>query len=896
MIFSTAVHLLSAQQVKDSILINQDSIKATSITEDKSDIEYTIQYSANDSIYFDVATQTVYLYGGIDNKSKGLAHVDYGDISIDAAYIEINWLTNIITAKGTNNTPDSSYLGAPVFKDGDELFEMDSMKFNTDKNRAIVSGPYTQKSINEHLKANQLYKDENDNLYLDKGQFCPCEDPNASTYIKANKIKVIPNKRVITGPFQLWIADLPTPVFLPFGLFPISQKKTSGVLIPSYGESVNRGFFLKNGGYYWAINDYMDLSLLGEVYTKGGWGLNSIYKYKNRYKFVGDVNLRYNKRVSNSDEIANKSVVNDFWVNWNHKPRSVSGRRFSANINGGTSTYNSNNAYSANNYLSSQFNSAITYYQPIKNTPFSLSVNARHNQNVVTNVFEFTLPEVNVSMNRVYPFKKFAERKSILQDFYKTFSFSYRNDFRNEITNAPVVTSFPFQIASVDTSVYDTLGLDFMDKENISRLLDRAQFGMKHVVPISASFSLGSYKINPSFNYTEFWYNKNFDYTYSDADSAVGVNSNLGFSRAASWNTGASLTTRYYLTSYLVGKRKLQVRHTIIPRVSFTYRPDFSDSRYGYYQKDLVVDEEGTTRDVSRYQGMLFGSPGSGKSSSLGFSLSDVIEMRQTKEDSTRKKIQKTRLIDNIGASGSYNLAAEQFNLSNIAVNARTKLIKNLIDVNFVTSINPYVFTKDTAGNDVEQNIFAWQAKDKLAGQMVNTKGIGSLENVRLSLGTNLSPKTFKKKTDNSEDEDDDDDDALGTKSLDSLSQDDKDHIERYKDAYWDFSIPWSLSIRYNLSRTKIGFADPTINQSITFNGTVNLTEKWRVGFNSGFDLINKEITYTSVNIVRDLNCWEMSLNWVPFGVRQSYVFNLYIKSDLLKQLKLSRRRDWYDR
>lgn len=860
-------------------------ISANTYSTEKGDIETTINYYAEDSIYFDVKKQVVYLFGGVNSKNEPLAYVKYGDIELKAAYIEINWADNLIKGRGLINE-EGQYIGFPRYKDlkqGDE-YTMDSLDYGIKTRRALSTHIYSQQSKDEHIKGDKVLLNENGELLIQDGKFCPCEDPDASTFIKAGKIKVIPGKRVVTGPFQLWIADLPTPLFLPFGLFPISQQRTSGVMIPNYGEDINRGFYLRDGGYYWAINDKNDLQLLGNMYTKGGWGINTKYHYKDRYRYDGNLDLRYNKRINFSDEVLNRAEQNDFWLSWSHKPKARGGKRFTSSVEAGTSTYNASNSNLTNNYLSTNFKSSISYYTPFKNTPFSMGVNFRHNQNTVTEIINFTLPEVNLSMNRQYPFKNLKTPFKPINNFIKTINFSYRYDIRNEISNAPVNSSFPFTVANPDSTDSDTLEIK---PDHFQALLDRARFGMKHTIPISGSMSIGAIKINPSFNLTAYGYTKQLDYAYSAADSAVNVFHQQGLTHTINYNASVSANTRVYALYKLKGARQPAIRQIMTPNISYSYKPDFGEDRFGYYQ-NVRTNEDFDSTIVSRYNGFIFGTPSRGKQSSVGFSLQNVFEMRKNEkvdpndstgtkhlnEDGSIKRTKPKKLLSSLNMSSSYNFAADSLKLAVFNLSARTDIDirKTRLNVNFRSSFDPYIY--DSIGTTQRR-------VDRFA--IDQGQGLAKLTSANLSLSTNLNQNALKREI--QQDEVDP-----------SIDPDYIDFINNNQDLYVSWDVPWSLNMSYNISYSKVGFAEQKLTQSFTVSGDLSLTEKWKLSASSGYDFVNKKLTYTVVNVRRDLNCWEMSFRWIPFGYRQSYNFAINIKSQILKDLKLSRRRDWTDR
>lgn len=860
----------------DSTVVVPDSLKR------KRDIETTVKYTARDSTVLDAITKITYLYGD--------AQVDYGNISLKADYIELNYLTNITNAKGTLDST-GKLRGTPVFKEGSESYTAEEMRYNFKTKKAIIKGVVTKQG-DGNIRGEQVKKDPEDNLYIHNAKYTTCDLKHPHYYINASKIKLVHDKEVVTGPFNLVIADIPTPLGFLFGLFPMTKNKpngTSGIIVPTYGEEPGtngRGFFLRNGGYYWAMNQYIGMTFLGEIYSRGGWGASVLSTYKKRYSFDGSFSLRYNKRrVENND--ATFTIGQDFWIDWSHRPVPRGVSSFSASVSAGTSKFNSRNAfaYSPNDYLSSAFRSSVSYSTSFRGTPFRTAINLQQDQNVRTGVMNLTLPAVTLNMNRIYPFKTAT---STGKGWWETVNVGFDFTGGSFLTNAPTSAgSYPFRLARsvpegtptfVNSSnvVRDTV-IPF-NFSNINALLKRAQVGGSYTVPLSASLKLLRYfSLNPSVSLQGYVYPQRLNFT--NTLDGVRVDTIRQFSHAYNFSTSVGFTTRIYGTFNLKGKRIQAIRHTIIPSVSLGYSPDFSDPSFGFYQ--TVRTSASVEQRYSRYQGFRNGGPSTGRAGSVGFSVNNTLEAKvRAKNDSTGKKFEKVSLLNALNLSGSYNLLADSLKLSNINLSANTRFLKT-IDVSMSSTFDPYTYipapgsTSTTVGPGIKTNRYLWHTQQKLA----------NLSNANIAIGTSFTPGGNKKN------------DKARTDRVNNADAppEDKQKILDNPNLYVDFNVPWSLQVSYSFNYSKQGLSKATYSQTMSFSGDVSLTPKWKVGFNSGYDFVNKGISYTTINIHRDLHCWEMSFNWTPFGGRQYYSFTINVKSAILKDLKLNRQRSFYD-
>ncbi|MEP2023090.1 MAG: putative LPS assembly protein LptD [Reichenbachiella sp.] len=848
----------------------------------RGDIETTIDYKARDSIFFDLGNQMMYLYGE--------SQIDYGDISLSADRISLDWVTNSIQA---NYTLDSAgkKVGKPIFSEKQDVYETDDIKYNFKSKRALINGVITEQD-GAFMHGEKVKKNEKNEMFIRGAKYTTCDHAYPHYYIKSSKLKVIPNNKVVSGPFNLYFGEIATPIGFPFGMFPQPKEKASGIIFPSYGEDQNRGFFLRNGGYYFDINDYMDLKLTGDIFTNGSYGLQSVSTYRKRYAFSGNFNLRYNK--TNSTQFEDDSFSKDFWLNWSHSPQSAGTSRFSASVSAGTSTYsaNANNVgYDYEQSVNAQFNSNISYSKTFQGTPFNLSLNARHSQNISTEIVNVTLPELSFNMNRIYPLKNIVSSKN---GILSKLGFSYNLVAKSELSNATVANP-SFDVINRNPLDDSVIGFS---SDNLAALFDRAKLGARHTIPVATSFNVMKYfTVSPSFNYTEVWYPKELQYSYDAEEEGVRVDTLRQFSRAGWYSSGASVSTRFY-GMYNFGGGKVQaIRHVITPSVGFSYSPDFGDPSKGHYE-EVQVDEDGNTRILSKYQGFAYGGPALGENASLSFSMNHNIEMKVKSKNDSIEEYKKVKIFDNLSMSSGYNFLADSFNLSNINVNARTSLFNQMVSVNMSGTIDPYVYVLDSIGET--DNVYQRRI-DRLAWN--NGGGLGKLTRGNVAIGLNLKPKGSQSKQDNNGDNgrnigmndghinnSDPDNPFLPGQEENQMAGNVNQFISRDPNQYVPFDVPWALNINYAFNYTKNGFNDAVITQTLNFNGNLSITDKTRIGFNSGYDIKNKEFTVTRLNVGRDLHCWTINFNWVPFGPRQSYFVEIRVNSQLLKDLKLDKK------
>ncbi len=855
----------SGEVSKDSTLIKKDSIPVR-------DIKTTIIYSAKDSIRFNVIKQKVYLYGD--------AKVTYGEIALKAYKIEIDWKTSIVKATGRRDTLKNEEVDLPVFTDKGVDYKAKEMTYNFKTLKGIINS-ITTKQGDGFIVGERVKKDQYDNLFMGRGIYTTCDLPHPHFGIRAKKIKVIPGKLVVASMFNLELMDIPLPLGFPFGMFPQPKKRASGFVMPQYGETRERGFFLSQGGFYFAISDYVDMQILGEIHSRGGWGATMQSNYLKKYAFNGNFSFRYNRRVNEIPGSLESNIVNDFNVTWSHTPQSKGNGRFSANVNAGTNSFNRNNSFQPNNFLQSSFNSSVNYTYNFPSLPFTFSASLRHTQNIITKIVDIA-PDVNLTMQRQQPFKSKTGKKTLLSEL----SFSYTMTGRATVTNLfqgsggfPSAGGAKFE--NVATRA-DTVAFNF---QNLSRIFQNTRMGMEHTIPLSTSVTVLKYiTMNINASYKEVWYPEKYSFTPTKLDS-VRIDTLRGFSRFNDYNGGLSMQTRLYAFYYPKSKKIEAIRHVINPSLSLSYTPDFSAPVFGFYQQVPIQTRQLTntgevTKEVvapiPRFNG-IYSTPRRGEAGTISFNLTNTLEakLRKSEDDTASKKpAEKIMLLDNFGFTTSYNMIADSFKLAPISLNARTRLFKKF-DINFSATLDPYTFElqsiNPTTGNIVQRKI------DKYAWQTGN--GIGNLTNANVAISTNFKPPSAKKEYKD-----------------DRYTEEELAFINANRNLYVEFDVPWTLNISYNFSYIKQGFEKSNIVQTLNFNGDVSITKKWKVGFNSGYDFVAQALSFTQFNISRDLHCWAMTATWIPFGPRAGYTVDINVKSALLRDLKLSRRNSWYFR
>ncbi len=855
----------------DTTKVRKDSTKAAQ----KGDIESTIVYSAEDSIVSELGKKIVRLYGN--------AKVTYGSISLDAEEIVIDYEKSTITANGKKDST-GRLVGFPIFKDGGNEYETKGMVYNFKNKKAKITEVVTKQDAS-FIHGETVFKNAKNELFTIGNAYTTCDLADPHFRIISRKAKAITGDKIVSGPFYMEFNHVPTPLGFAFGLFPSQRKSSSGIIVPAYGEESIRGFFLRRGGYYFDINDYVKLSLTADLYSKGSSGLYINTTYISRYKYSGSLNFSYNNNnVSTNIESPNRTK--DFSLTWSHAPKTKGTTRFAASINAATSTNSTNNylgvaqtntASVVNSNVQQKASSNISLSKSFPGTPFSMAMNLRHNQDFKSRLVGLSLPDISLNVNNIYPFK--SSKLQILQNL----QFKYNMNGVNQITN-----DLGFIAKNADGTLRDSIGA--FNFQNLPLYFRNASKGIRHVIPISTSFKAFKYfTITAGGNYTELWYFEKLGWTASSpgpltlGTQAIKKDTLHLFSREAFYSLSLSLTTRIY-GMYLAknkASRIRAIRHLVTPNIGLSYSPDFSDPKYGYYQRVGLTDANGrpTVSLQSVHAGFVYGQAPIGKSGSLNFGIGNTLEMKvRNKKDTVDKKIS---LLNNMSLSSSYNFLADSFKLAPIGISANSNILDNKININASGTLDPYQYWNVRNGVDAQDRPLYTELR--VSRYSWNAGNLGRITSATIALSTNINPKGQKKDSDLRE--------KIGKANA---TQADKDFLLRNPGTYVDFSIPWNLRLSYNVSYSRT-IGPGTITQAATFSGDVSLSEKWKVTYNSGYDFKNNVITQTSFGLNRDLHCWQMSLNWVPFGRFQSYTFNIGIKSSLLKDLKLNRIRSFQD-
>jgi hypothetical protein len=827
----------------------RDSVRADSVTAPV--IEAPIDYNAQDSIIVSFDGQKVFMYNN--------AKVTYQQIELTAYFIELNLETKEVYAEGIKDST-GTLIQKPVFKDGNEEFESNTLRYNFETEKGIITDVVTQQGEG-FVHSKRTKKISEDAFILRQGKYTTCDADPPHFYLHLTKAKVISNNKIITGPAYMVLEDFPIyfPI-LPFGYFPNSPTYSSGILVPMYGEENNRGFFLRDGGYYWAASDYFDLTVRGDIYSKGSWAGKLHTNYRKRYKFSGGFDFRYAVNVYGERGLDTYTRSPQFAVVWSHSQdaKANPNQSFSASVNFSTSGYDKQNSYSAQNYLRTQKSSSISYTKKFENTPFNFSANLRHSQNSTDSSMSLSLPEMTFSMAKFYPFR--SKTRSGTLKWYEKFGVNYTGNLRNSIT-APESEILQKSFAS--------------DWKN----------GIKHNLPISLpNFSLFNYiNVSPGFSYNEKWYFKKFNRSYHEDElfydeygrpGNIKIDTITGFNRVYDYSYSLSASTNIYgMFLPLNPKSRIKgIRHKVSPSLSMSYRPDFGAERFGYWQP-VQVDTTGRIEYFDVNEGGIYGgSPGRGASGAISFSVNNNLEMKvldtkDTTSTDSEDKFKKVKLIDNLSLGTSYNLIADSLNLAPVSIRARTTVAG--ININMGGVLDPYMINEQ--GTRIHK--YVWSEKRGLGK-------LGRLTRANLSFGLNFQSKKGEEESEANK----------------RLIEEENVLPGDYSN-YADFNIPWDFGLDYSFNysgpRTEGGKGQFT--QTVGVRGNLNLTDKWRISMNTNFDIMSREFSFTTINVNRDLHCWQMSFNFVPFGYMKSYSFTINAKSSMLKDLKLQKRQSHYD-
>lgn len=879
-----------SEQWNDSIAAVQDSL--AHVKKKRSALDEPVKYVASDSVVYMMGEKRAYLYGD--------ATVDYMDISLKAERIEMSLDSSLVHAVGVLDSL-GQMQGRPVFKQGGDEYQSEKMSYNFDTQKGFITNVYTAQDEG-FLTSQQSKRGPNKEIYLKKGTYTTCDAEHPHFYIALSRAKVYPGKSVFAGPAWLVVEDVPLPLAIPFAYFPFTSSYSSGFIMPSYGDESTRGFYLRDGGYYFAINDNVDLKLTGEIFTKGSWGVAAQTTYKKRYKYSGNFYFNYQVTKTGEKNLPDYSEAKNFKLQWSHRQDSKANPNssFSASVNFATQSYEKNNLtslYNPTSYSQSTRTSSISYSHTWSRIGLSMSSSMNISQNMRDSSLALTLPNVSFSLQRIYPFK----RKKLLgkERWYEKISFTYSGSLSNSISTKE-------------------------DQLLKSNLIKDWSNGMRHNIPIQASFQVfNAINIVPSFNYTERWYSHKVLQDWDVQKQAVVNDTIYGFNRVYNYNLSLSANTKLYgmykPNPKVFGDKIQMVRHVFTPSVSFSYAPDFSASRYGYYKTYTKTDADGNVSlvEYSPYQGSLYGVPSKGKTGSVSFDVSNNVEMKvKSERDSTGVK--KISIIDELGASLSYNMAAKTQPWSNLTTRLRLKWGKMTFNMN--TTWMTYAYEFDSNGNVVTGNRTEWsygrwgrfQGMSKNLSYTFNNQSWRKLvEKIHLlfhpedrDLEEEGNPAEGEGTEGREGEENPDDPDLTPGKKPEGKGQEGLD-----ADGYMAFKMPWSFSISYGLTMSEDRTRD--INrrtmrypykfvQNLNFSGNLSISTGWNINFSSGYDFTDHKISMTTVNISRDMHCFNISGGMV-FGPYTSYHVTLRANASTLtdalkydKKSSYSSSLDWY--
>lgn len=868
--------------VRDSLAADSVAV-ADSLSKDepkKDAIDAPVFYECTDSMVWS-RTGNAYLYGA--------GKVRYDKIELTADVIKLNMDSSVVHATGSIDTTGMS-VGLPIFMDGGTPYESDKMSYNFKTKKGFINNVYTQQG-DGFIMGGKAKKDSAGIFYSQDGKYTTCDAEHPHFYVRLTRAKVRPKKDVVSGPLYLVVEDVPLPLALPFGYFPFTSSYSSGIIMPTFGDETERGFYIRDGGYYFAISDKVDLRLTGEIFTKGSWGLGAASTYAVRYKYSGSVDFSYLVTKNGEKGLPDYAVGKNFRLQWSHRqdPKVHPNSNFSASVNFATASYERSNLSSLYNpVLNSQSmrTSSVSYSYTFPNIGLSLSTTMNVAQNMQDSTLSLTLPNLSISLSKKYPFKR--KKRAGDERWYEKISLSYSGQMSNSISTKE-------------------------DKVLKSNLVKDWRNGFKHNIPVSATFQLfGFLNITPSFNYTERWYFKKINQEWDYATNSVAKDTVYGFNRVYNYNLSISANTTLYgfyqPAGFLKNSRVHTVRHVFKPSISFSYAPDFGAEHYGYYDTYVYTDENGEARTVeySPYQGSLYGIPSRGKTGSISFSVSNNVEMKwRTKNDSLKK----ISIIDELGASLSYNLAAKTKPWSNLSTRLRLKLTKN-----YTFSFNATWATYAYAFNDRGQVIVGDRTEWSYGR-------FGRFQGMSQNLSYTFNNKTFDKikqwfqgsdedeEVENQEGEDAEEPVALKSGSLkDSRSKKAKD-ATLDNDGYMPFKFPWNLTISYGIMMAENTAAKINVKtmrypykftQNMNISGNIGISDNWRITFTSGYNFQFKKLTTTTMNISRDLHCFEMSCG-IVLSPYTSFNFSFRATSQMLADaLKWDKRSsgssnvEWY--
>lgn len=863
-----------------------DTLQIDSAKQSKNALDAPVDFTANDSIVFNYGQSRVNFYGN--------ANVKYTNLELKADLITMNVDSSTVRALGRKDSLGNVTV-PPVFKQGEDQYEPDQIAYNFKTRKAFINNVYTQQGEG-FMASNESKRDSSGTMYVAHARYTTCDAKHPHFYLALTRAKVRPGKDVVFGPAYLVLEDVPLPLAIPYGFFPFTSSYSSGIIMPTYGDETSRGFYLRDGGYYFAINDKIDLKLIGEIYTKGSWGVTTMSNYRKRYRFSGAFTGSYQNTVDGEKGFPDYAVAKSFKIQWTHRQDSKANpaQTFSASVNFATSSYERNNLtsmYNPQSYTQSTRTSSIAYSRNFSKIGLTISTTMNLAQNVQDSSISMTLPSLNISLARFNPFKR---KKMVGKErWYEKIAMSYTGTLSNSISTKE------------DKLLHSSLVKDWRN-------------GMKHSVPISASFSLFNYiNVTPSFNFQDRMYSYKVRRAWDPEAQTELRDTTYGFHNVYDYNMSISASTKLYgmykpLIPFLK-KKVVAIRHVLTPSLSFSYAPDFGASRFGYYDTYVKTDSKGNVSTVtySPYQGTLYGVPGQGMTGSVSMDIGNNIEMKtRIDNDSTRK----ISLIDELGASMSYNMAAKTRPWSDLNMRIRLKLTKSYtfsMNAQFAT----YAYEFDENGK-----VYVGERTEYSYGRFGRFQGMS--QNLSYTFNNQTFSKWFgkdrgKNKGNDEDDEVDDEDRDMNDTNLDpelikgqrgaKRKQESGDGLD--EDGYVKFTLPWSFSVSYGVSMRENTSAQINpkrmrypykLTHTLNFSGNLQIADGWNISWSSGYDFNNKKISMTTASVSRDLHCFNMACSMVlsPYtSFNFTFACNSSTLTDVLKwkkQSSYSGQLEWY--
>lgn len=847
--------------IPDSLLIDSTAkppIKQR-VVRRKVDLDAPVVFSSKDSMLL-VRRDSAFMYG--------TSQVQYGQFKIDAEQIDLDLKNNTVYALGKVDSTGEEQ-GRPVFSEDGTDYEAHTMRYNFGTRKGILYDIVTQQGEG-YLHGGIAKKDSDDTYFFQNGKYTTCDDhDHPHFYFQITRGKMKPGKNVVTGPTYLVLAGLPLPLAVPFGYFPFSKEYSSGIIFPTFGDDYTRGFYLRDGGYYLALSDNIDLALTGEVYTKGSWGLSARSTYVKRYKYSGNFNISYLKSIYGDKGLPDYSKQTNFQILWSHSQDSKANpsMSLSASVNFTTSGYTRNdlNSYYSNAFTENTKSSTVNMTYRIPNSKWSISASMNVSQRTQDSTISVGFPNLNITMSQVAPFKR--KRAVGSEKWYEKIKMSYSGQLQNSLT------------AKQDEFFKKSLIKDWRN-------------GMRHTIPINATFNIFKYlNLTPSITLNDRMYTSKVNRQW-DPNAAVEIcDTTYSLYNVWDFNASVSLDTKVYgfwKPMKFLGDKVKMIRHVMTPTISFSGAPDFGSSFFGYYGKYLRPGSDGVVQEVvySKFPNATFGVPGRGKSGSLSFSLANNLEMKVKTDDSIGEK--KISLIENFTVSQSYNFAADSLNWSNINTSILLRLTKNFnLNLNAVWDV--YTYQLNAQGNPVRVNIPRWKAG----------KGIGRLSSTGTSFSYTFNNDTFRRKKKNDKNPKDNNNDnrpMTGDEYGDRRKNEGDDGIDLSDDGFMKWEVPWSLSVNYSIGYSYGTFNyekleyNSRITQNLSFSGNINPTKNWNFSFSASYNFDTHKLAYMNCSIGRDLHCFAMRASFVPVGPYKSYNFHISVKSSMLSDLKYDKR------